>query len=122
LGKLAVQAWLVAISVTWLYYWGACHNYQGEPEPTPKTKAEISARTFGQAAVLILSLLIFPVAKNSVWSRLFGVSWEGLLKYHRLLGTVFLCAVACHCFTWWDVYRQQGFFPHDILQVCFFFA
>ena len=81
------------------------------------TTQERAARSLGQMANICMALLIMPVARNNIWTVVFGVSWESMLNYHKYLGGLFVCIITMHMFTFWSVYQQQGSFPHDILAV-----
>lgn len=66
---------------------------------------------------MVTGLLVLPASRNSVWSIVFGVSFEATIKYHQLLGYILLGLVAAHAFLWWAVFAQQDTFPHDIFAV-----
>lgn len=81
------------------------------------TTQERAARSLGQMANICMALLIMPVARNNIWTLVFGVSWESMLIYHKYLGGLFISIVAMHMFTFWSVFQQQGSFPHDIFAI-----
>lgn len=112
---LLAVALVLLVGGSWLY-WFTIHIYENEPEKV-RTSAELAARSFGQIGNVVMGLLVLPVAKNGVWSRVFGVSWEGMIVYHQILGYSFLLIILSHMFSWWTVYSQKGSFPSDILAV-----
>ena len=115
-GQALLAVGLVALLVSEWCYWFFSHAWENnltKPRPT----AEKAARSLGQIANVVIGLLVLPVAKNGVWSRVFGVSWEGLIAYHRMLGYAFLLIVLAHMLSWWYVYHLKGSFPSDIFAV-----
>lgn len=54
------------------------------------------ARVTGHMATLTMSLLLMPVARNSVWESCFGVPFERFVKYHRGLGRTCWLLVTLH--------------------------
>ena len=115
-GQFLLGMGLVALLVVSWLYWFLTHVYENNPRKI-RTIAELAARSFGQIANVVIGLLVLPVAKNGVWSHLFGVSWEGMIIYHKILGYTFLLIVLAHMFSWWKVYSQKGSFPSDIFAV-----
>eukprot|EP00051_Salpingoeca_urceolata_P032187 m.14595 g.14595 ORF g.14595 m.14595 type:complete len:1020 (+) comp4851_c0_seq2:172-3231(+) len=105
--------------IMWCIYWFHDHNfntYWGTAEALAST-AEVYARSFGQLAVLLMSLLFFPAARTSVLRPFFGASWEASIGAHRVLGTLFMVAAICHMafnYKWFD---EVGIFPDDLLAV-----
>ena len=97
-------------------YWYFSHGWESETISS-RSNAELAARSFGQIANVVIGLLVLPVAKNGVWSRIFGVSWEGMIVYHQILGYALLLIVLMHMFSWWYVFAEVGTFPHDIFAV-----
>ena len=43
----------------------------------------LAADFVGIALYMQLAFLMLPIAKNSVWFVLFGISFERAIKYHR---------------------------------------
>ena len=97
-------------------YWFFSHAWENNLVK-PRSNAELAARSFGQIGNVVIGLLVLPVAKNGVWSRIFGVSWEGMIIYHKILGYTFLLIILAHMFSWWAVYEIKGSFPSDIFAV-----
>jgi hypothetical protein len=78
---------------------------------------EQGAVAVGQTASLVLGLLLLPVTRNSVWCLVFGVSHSVAIKFHILLGSLFLTLVIIHAFLFWKVFSERDQFPHDIFSV-----
>lgn len=115
-GQALLSLGLVLLVVGSWCYWYFVHIYENEPQKQ-RTAAELAARSFGQIGNVVIGLLVLPVAKNGVWSKVFGVSWEGMIIYHQILGYTFLLIILSHMFSWWVVYAQKGSFPSDIFAV-----
>jgi len=117
-----VVAFCVLVGVfTQIWY---THQYEGSN--STRSNAEVWARTLGQLSNLLLSLLSLPAARNSIWSTIFGVSWEDGIRVHVWLGYSLLAVSAGHMGLWWKVFDEQnnlpadgqnGRFPHDIFAV-----
>ena len=109
-----------AVSITvvcWIYYWLHDHNYNGYWPPGYTYYSEVVARMCGQLAVLFMSLLMFPTARDSIVTELFGISWEAGIAYHRWLGVAFLITALAHMignFVW---YSDAGNWPRDAIVV-----
>ncbi|KAL0490145.1 hypothetical protein AKO1_006680 [Acrasis kona] len=62
----------------------------------------LSARGFGWMSNMNAAFLMLPVTRNSVWYKIYGISFERAIKYHKLLSEWNLITVFLHtvCFTW----------------------
>jgi hypothetical protein len=78
---------------------------------------EDAAVAVGQTASLVLGLLLLPVTRNSVCCLVFGVSHSVAIKFHILLGILFLTLILTHAFLFWKVFSAKNQFPHDIFSV-----
>jgi hypothetical protein len=67
---------------------------------------------------VVMGLLVLPVSRNSLWSHVFGVSWESMLIYHKYLGGTFIFIILAHMFSWWVVFDQVRLMVWSLL-VCF---
>eukprot|EP00656_Telonema_subtile_P001826 TRINITY_DN10790_c0_g1_i2.p1 TRINITY_DN10790_c0_g1~~TRINITY_DN10790_c0_g1_i2.p1 ORF type:complete len:694 (+),score=102.87 TRINITY_DN10790_c0_g1_i2:83-2164(+) len=76
------------------------------------------ARIFGQVCNVTLSLLALPTARSSVWSKMLGVSWEAMQKYHAALGYAFMLFTAIHQLCWWGFYKFQQDLPDSSKGIC----
>lgn len=66
---------------------------------------------------MVMGILVLPVSRNSIWSVVFGLSWEGMIVYHQWVGYLFLLLIVAHGLCWWGVYYEEGTFPHDIFAI-----
>ena len=115
-GEATLAGLLAALLGGQFAYWYLDHGWENEARSV-RSKAELAARSVGQVANMVTGLLVLPVTRNSVWSAVFGVSWESMLAYHQVLGYLLLALVVLHAMLWWVVYGQLGYFPHDIFAV-----
>ena len=115
-GQVLLGSGLVALLLGEWCYWFFGHSWENNLVK-PRSNAELAARSFGQVGNVVLGLLVLPVAKSGVWSKLFGVSWEGMIVYHQLLGYAFLLIILFHMLSWWYVFALKGSFPSDIFSV-----
>jgi hypothetical protein len=118
-GELGMLIMVLSMLGLWTFYWLICHNYNGYWDG-PSGAHNISvyervARTLGQLGVAIMSLLMWPAARNSLVPIFFGTSWESAIQYHRWLGIAFLLVVTGHMIMNWIWQYQEG--TLHILQV-----
>ena len=92
------------------------HGWQDTSKDAYTTQ-ERAARSLGQVANVCMGLLVLPISRNNIWSLVFGVSWEAMIRFHQYMGGFFGLIIACHAFCWWKVYAQQHSFPHDVFAV-----
>eukprot|EP01038_Epipyxis_sp_PR26KG_P005895 gene5895-8134_t len=97
-------------------YWYYNHCWEQKLNST-RTNAELAARSVGQISNLLVGLLLLPMARNSIWSIVFGVSSESLLIWHQYLGGAFVFSVVIHMFLWWKAFANNDSFPSDILSI-----
>src|SRR3546814_18911720 len=64
-----------------------------------------------------MGLMLLPITRNSIWSIVFGVSWEAMVRFHRVLGYLFLGMIVLHMLCWWKVYDDNNTFPRDVFGV-----
>ena len=99
-------------------YWFFDHDWHNKAaQGTYWSSSNKAARTLGQLGSMLLGLLALPVARNSVWLGLFGVSWESAISLHQILGRLFVAVVVAHMLCWWVTYAQDGGFPVDLWRV-----
>eukprot|EP00056_Hartaetosiga_gracilis_P014109 m.239742 g.239742 ORF g.239742 m.239742 type:complete len:800 (-) comp14013_c0_seq1:142-2541(-) len=80
------------------------------------------ARVMGHITSLTMSLLILPVARNSLWDYVFGVPFERALQYHRVLGVLAYTLLTVHMLLWyikWGIEKTlaNNLFTLDYLQI-----
>ena len=91
-GEVFLILMWVGLAVFWIIYWRFLYGRinGGEEKNDRHANLQSWARAFGHVASFMLSFLTFPVARHSLWERVFGIPYERALKYHRGLG----------CFAW----------------------
>jgi len=62
----------------------------------------------GQVSNLVMSLLVLPTSRNSVWSKILGVPWEAMVAAHRVLGYLLLVTTFVHQALFWKVWADQA--------------
>lgn len=120
IGEVIVSVLTVALIVLFCFYWGHDHNYKKFWNPNKASTGYIQAAEFwgratGQFAVLFLSLLMFPISRQSVLNDLLGVSWESMLWMHRVLGWLMLAATVAHVIAFGVSFQQLGRLLHNTL-------
>jgi predicted ferric reductase len=123
IGELLLLVWFAELLIYWIWFWSN-HKWAGAGvngvsvgyAPESGSWMENTSRTLGQVANLILSLLALPTSRNSIWSKMCGVSWEAMQQYHAALGYLFIIAITLHQFFWWAVYK----FQNDVVLYCNF--
>ena len=112
---------LIAISL-WCVSYFHDHNFSSS-HPTPPQHldnewyANQIARGLGQVSVFVLSMLLFPAARNSIFGVVFDVPWELHIKYHRYLGILFLFASFSHMTAFYSYYYYAGVLPNNMFHV-----
>lgn len=75
---------------------------------------QIWARVIGHMAVLCMSVALFPVARDSVWERTFGISFDRAIKYHRFMGSVSYALGTVHMLLWYLKWALEGLLWHNV--------
>lgn len=78
---------VLAVMAGTFFYWYYDHGWE-QTTINSRTSAERAARSIGQVANMCIGLLTLPVTRNSAWHVVFGSSYEAMIKYHILLGTL----------------------------------
>lgn len=115
LGQLVLISLFVTASLLWFSYWYFDHAWVGNP--IAQTVSERMARTAGQFGNFFMGFLFFPIARNSIWTHVFGVPWEAAVSVHRFLGYCFMVSIFIHMCFWWKQFDNEGHFPHDIFAI-----
>ena len=79
-GEMFLFIILIVLLIGQFFYWFFDHKWENSRRV--RSIAENCARSIGQVTNTITGLLVLPVTRNSVWTQVFGVSWEAALKYH----------------------------------------
>jgi predicted ferric reductase len=114
-GELLLGLWTLAMVSMFFFYWIHDHNFNFGF--LTLTKPEYWARSCGQLAVVLLSLLFFPASRHSVLHAILGSSWEASLWAHRVLGYGVLAATFAHMVCWYRFYDINGTFPQDVFHL-----
>ena len=64
----------------WLVYWIHDHNWHETWPVGQKETLEVASRTAGQLGLFFLGMLLFPVSRSSMWTKLCGIAWDRALK------------------------------------------
>eukprot|EP00930_Biecheleria_cincta_P038564 TRINITY_DN26492_c0_g1_i1.p1 TRINITY_DN26492_c0_g1~~TRINITY_DN26492_c0_g1_i1.p1 ORF type:complete len:905 (+),score=114.85 TRINITY_DN26492_c0_g1_i1:365-2716(+) len=112
-GETVTMFLFATLFFCWSWYWLMDHNYHAGKPQIQDSWYERVARTWGQLAILTMSLLLLPATKNSVWLQALGVTWERSLWMHRYLGGLCLLLMALHILSFWARFSQLKSFPYD---------
>lgn len=119
-GEAILTSAVLALYGYWIWYWYAGNNRivntvasYGDAYPN----LQIGARVLGHVTNLSMSLLILPVARNSVWEGVFGMPFERLIKYHRVLGRVAWISATMHMLFWQVKWLYEGTLKNNIVTV-----
>lgn len=114
-GETLLGVWTLAMVGMFFFYW--LHDHSFNYGYLTLTKPEYWARSCGQLAVVLLSLLFFPASRHSVMHHILGTSWEASLWAHRVLGYGVLGATFAHMVCWYRFYDISGTFPQDVFHL-----
>jgi predicted ferric reductase len=89
--------WLVWISVL-----AACFN----PRDFPKQ--------VGYIIVASMALILLPIYRLNIWTKITGVAFPDAVKYHRWLGRIIFLLCMIHMFGYWKQWSDQGVFPSEM--------
>jgi hypothetical protein len=62
----------------------------------------------GELSNLLLGLLILPASRNSIWCVSFGVDFHTIIRFHVILGNMYLVNVLAFAVSWVFVGRHKG--------------
>lgn len=115
-GELLLGIIFAGLITAEFLYWYLNHGWQDKTMDTYSAE-ERAARSMGQVMNAIVGLLLLPVSRNSVWSIVFVVSWEAMIRFHTWMGTLLFVCILCHVGLFWKMLDQKGDFPHDIFSI-----
>ena len=125
----AVLGWALTSLLFMLFgiYWIHDHNYMntyegGGPGNPGMSLTQRWARAMGQIAVLVMSLLLFPISKNSIVHAVLGTSHESFTTAHRFLGYSFFIGVLAHVVLWLVWFGQMKQLPRQLFEVPYHFV
>eukprot|EP01041_Mallomonas_annulata_P003178 gene3178-6273_t len=113
-GEALMMTMLTGLVIGEFYYYYA---YVPVIAKSTKTPAEQGAVAVGQTASIVMGLLLLPITRNSIWSVLFGISPNSLVKFHEVLGYVFVILSVIHTLLFWKVFDENQAFPADVFGV-----
>ncbi len=78
MGELLLTATVIALHCFWFWYWSKGWKYREltlyrAGESRSQVDLQIYARTMGEMAILTMSFLTIPIARNNIWESVFGV-------------------------------------------------
>jgi predicted ferric reductase len=123
IGECCVLLLFLVLMAFWLFYWLFEHGYVGDTRDYKWATGskENLARTFGQVAVLLMSVTLLPATKNSIWLQALGISWEKSMWVHRCVGKACIVGMLAHVIGFWTVWGSLGVLWHDILAIPAFY-
>jgi hypothetical protein len=68
----------------------------------------VAARVVGHCGYLLLSLLMYPVSKQSVFAHLYGSHFPRILAFHRYAGTAAFVVVTLHALLFYIIWLYDG--------------
>src|SRR3989338_6730676 len=113
LGELLIIFSFFGLTCWWIWYWSTGYvdpigNEMGRISQLPML--ERTGRTIGHLNSQFISFLMFPIARNSVWQYIFGISYERAIRYHRFLGVLTVLSTSLHMWVWWASWSSLGQF------------
>ena len=112
-GELLIFCVISFLIIFWACWWPSyLYTRQFNAQQTTENYSNLTivARVFGQLATLSMSLMMFPVTRNSMWDSVFGVSYEQNLKFHRYMGTLSYVFSTMHGLIWSIKWAFQDIF------------
>ena len=118
IGEALLVLVTTGLFIWWLWWWAAGFSYlaaQGTVTGDPHPLAQTVARVLGHMANLSLSLVLFPVARNSVWEAAFGLPFDRALYYHRAMGRIAWLFTTLHMLVWMGKWAAEGNLWRNVL-------
>lgn len=91
-----------------------CVPYGKTLFPVDNWKLHVAARTIGHCAYLMISLLLYPASKQSVFAHLYGSHFPRVLTFHRYAGTAAVLIVTLHALLWYIIWLGDGTLGYNI--------
>lgn len=122
LGELILATALGGLYVYWCVYWGVIYTRFKEEVVQYGDKSggsflQPAARLLGHLTTLTMSLLCFPVARNSVLEAVFGLPFDRAMKVHRFLGALTWVLVTLHMLAWQLKWAGEGVLRANVATV-----
>ena len=111
--ELALLAGVAALFAFWFGYWmffvrRRLENPANDQSQDSQFGLHVLARALGHMATLAMSLTLYPVARNSVWTAVLGVNYDHAVVFHRFLGGLAYLFTTAHLGVWWLKWAIQG--------------
>lgn len=106
LGHILLSLWSVICLFLFTYYWGHDHLYHFSK--FNKYPMEMVARASGVVACMLMGLCLIPASKHSPFLTAAGLSWEGTVWMHILLGVLCSVAAGVHVIGYFIRFLQLG--------------
>jgi hypothetical protein len=74
----------------------------------------VAARTVGHCAYLLMSLLMYPVSKQSAFAHLYGAHFPRVLAFHRYVGTAAFLVATLHALLWYVIWLGDGSLLYNV--------
>ncbi|KAA0167457.1 hypothetical protein FNF31_00896 [Cafeteria roenbergensis] len=117
-GEVGAVAYFVGIFAYWVYFWaGKYDRIRTEAKLDPDPEMQVAARVLGHLSTLVMSFLLMPSSRNSLWEAAIGVPFERAVKYHRVLGAFSWLLVSLHMFVWLGKWARQGILWNNIVTI-----
>lgn len=101
----------VYISCFWLRVAGFYEDFPSWSKGYRTNEVKTSARFYrsiGEVNFVNLGYILFPIARNSVWTALLGISYERAVRFHRWLGRWLVLTMAVHGIGMWIEFDASG--------------
>ena len=117
---MLLWAAFLGFCIFWVVYWRVIFTYTTHVKLATVDEhfnEEVAARLVGHMSNLFCSLLLFPVSRTGLWVDVFGVPYDRLIKYHRLLGLIGYVFVTLHAWIWWNKWASEGHLGDNIATI-----
>jgi len=102
---------LATFSYTFWDWYGIPHvKWKGAP------LTERWGRCLGQSSLFPMGVMILPVSRNSIWSKLLDYPWDGMIKFHKWMSITFLAISTGHMIAFWFCFKSLHIFPEAIFK------
>jgi NAD(P)H-flavin reductase len=115
-GELVLLFWFKGLLLAQLLWWFYDHGWHSQ-EIDEKTWQERLARTLGQLGNIIVACMLLPISRSSIWTDLWGLSWEYAVSFHRYMGYLLVAVSVTHMLFWWKVYAQENDWEGSIYSI-----
>ena len=111
-GELLLVLAFLSLFGFWFWYWFAGYG-RIAALPLPIRLA----RTLGHMTAMSMSLLVLPIARDSIWQRLFGIPFDSALRFHRVLGVWVFVSLTSHMLVWNIEWLRAGTWVNNVFTI-----